>query len=155
MAQLSLSLYRGVPSSTVYAWSPFVTKLETRLRFGGLTYKTEQGAPPKGPRGKIPYLVISNNGSSDPKTVSDTALISEKLVADGHAEDLNGNLTAAEKAQDLALRALLEDKLAFYQVNPFSIASPSLLLSFYTIITRFTRPSFQLLHLFEGVMSKD
>lgn len=121
MAQPSLTLYRGFPISAAYVWSPFVTKLETRLRFGGLSYKTEQGSPPKGPRGKIPYLAISKNGSSDPETVSDTALISQKLVADGLAEDLNGNLTAVEKAQDLALRALLEDKLYFYQVGPSSI----------------------------------
>ena len=52
--------------------------------------------------------------------VSDTALISQKLVADGLAEDLNGNITAAEKAQDLAVRALLEDKLYFYQVRRLS-----------------------------------
>lgn len=118
MTQPSLTLYRGFPSSAAYVWSPFVTKLETRLRFGGLTYKTEQGAPPKGPRGKIPYLAISKNADSAPETVSDTALISEKLVADGLAEDLNGKLTAVEKAQDLALRALLEDKLYFYQASP-------------------------------------
>lgn len=37
MAQPPLTVYRG------FVWSPFVTKLETRLRFGGLAYKTEQG----------------------------------------------------------------------------------------------------------------
>lgn len=60
-------LYRGFPSSAAYVWFPFVTKLETRLRFGGLAYMTEQGAPPKGPRGKIPYLAISKTGRSDPR----------------------------------------------------------------------------------------
>ena len=115
MARPSLTLYRGFPSSAAYIWSPFVNKLETRLRFGGLTYKTEHGAPLKGPRGKIPYLAISKDGSSGPETVSDSALISEKLVADGLTEDLNAKLTASEKAQDLALRALLEDKLFLYQ----------------------------------------
>ncbi|KAL8723150.1 MAG: hypothetical protein Q9225_000491 [Loekoesia sp. 1 TL-2023] len=115
MASPSLTLFRGFPASPAYIWSPFVTKLETRLRFAGLAYKTEQGAPPKGPRGKIPYLSISKNGDSASEMVSDTALISEKLVADGLAEDLNGKLTAVEKAQDLAIRALLEDKLYFYQ----------------------------------------
>ena len=118
MARPSLTLYRGFPTSAAYTWSPFVSKLETRFRFAGLTYKTEQGAPPKGPRGKIPYLAISKNGNSDPDMVSDSALISEKLVADGLAEDLNAKLTAPEKAQDLALRALLEDKLYFYQASP-------------------------------------
>ena len=48
--------------------------------------------------------------------LSDSTLISDKLVVDGLAQDLNSKLTAAEKAQDLAIRALLEDKLYFYQV---------------------------------------
>lgn len=122
MTQPSLTLYRGFPTTATYVWSPFVTKLEARLRFGGITYKNDRGAPPKGPRGKIPYLAISKNGSSDPETVADSSLISEKLVADGLAEDLNGKLTAAEKAQDLAVRAMLEDKLYFYQASSFSIA---------------------------------
>lgn len=117
MASPSLSLFRGFPSSPSYVWSPFATKLEARLRFAGFAYKTEQGAPPKAPRGKIPYLAISKAGDAAPETVSDTALISEKLISDGLAKDLNGKLTAAEKAQDLAVRALLEDKLYFYQVN--------------------------------------
>ena len=120
MDQISLTLYRGFPSSASYVWSPFVTKLEARLRFAGLVYKTEQGAPPKSPRGKIPYLAIPKNGRSPPEVVSDTALISEKLVADKLAEDLNAKLSPSEKAQDLALRALLEDKLYFYQVRRHS-----------------------------------
>lgn len=117
MASPSLTLFRGFPISAAYVWSPFVTKLEARLRFAGLAYKIDQGGPTKGPRGKIPYLAISKISDAAPETLSDTALISEKLVADGLAEDLNGKLTAAEKAQDLAVRALLEDKVYFYQVR--------------------------------------
>lgn len=151
MAQPSLTLYRGFPISAEYVWSPFVAKLETRLRFGGLTYKTEQGAPPKGPRGKIPYLAISKNGSSEPETVSDTALISQKLVADGLAEDLNRNLTAAEKAQDLALRALLEDKLYFYQASPSSIAFSISPCIHYPFLPPFPRN----IYVLEGVIAND
>ena len=122
MASPSFTLFRGFPSSPSYVWSPFATKLEARFRFARLAYKTEQGAPPKAPRGKIPYLIISKTGDVAPDTVSDTTLISEKLVADGLAEDLNGKITAAEKAQDLAVRALLEDKLYFYQVRGLSLS---------------------------------
>ena len=60
------------------------------------------------------------SGSGDgatPETLGDSTLISEKLVAEGLAEDLNGKITAAEKAQDLAVRALLEDRLYFLQVR--------------------------------------
>ncbi|KAL8936879.1 MAG: hypothetical protein Q9216_004704 [Gyalolechia sp. 2 TL-2023] len=114
MASPSLTIFRGFPTTAAYCWSPFATKLEARLRFAGLSYKKDIGAPPKGPRGKIPYLFVEEkNGASE--TVADSNLISEKLVANGMAEDLNAKLTPAEKAQDMAVRALLEDKVYFYQ----------------------------------------
>lgn len=116
MTSPSLTLFRGFPATAAYCWSPFSTKLEARLRFAGIPYKTDRGAPPNGPRGKIPYLsVAEKNGATE--TVSDSTLISEKLVTNGLAEDLNGKLSPAEKAQDMAVRALLEDKLYFYQVR--------------------------------------
>lgn len=116
MASPSITLYRGFPSSLSYVWSPFATKLEARLRFSGLAYKTDQGAPPRSPRGKIPYIAIAKDGDTTTEMLSDSTLISKKLVTDGLAENLNSTLTALEKAQDLAIRALLEDKLYFYQV---------------------------------------
>lgn len=116
--QLNLALYRGFQGSPNYVWSPFVTKLEARLRFGGLSYYTEVGSPFSGPRGKIPYIVMSKPDSTEPpKTLGDTTLITAKLVEDGVMEDLNAGLDPAEKAQDLALRALLEEKLYWYQVG--------------------------------------
>ncbi|KAL8751992.1 MAG: hypothetical protein Q9199_006051 [Rusavskia elegans] len=116
MTTPTITVFRGFPVTTAYVWSPFVCKLEARLRFAGLGYKVEQGAPPKGPRGKIPYIALSKDGNdSAPEMVSDTTMISEKLVEDGLAEDLNGKLTPVEKAQDAAVRALLEEKLYFYQ----------------------------------------
>ncbi|KAL8915358.1 MAG: hypothetical protein Q9171_000228 [Xanthocarpia ochracea] len=115
MTSSPITIFRGFPATAAYVWSPFVTKLEARLRFAGLAYKTDQGAPPKGPRGKIPYIALSKDGQSAPEMVSDTAMISEKIVHDGLAEDLNAKLTPVEKAQDAAIRALLEEKLYWYQ----------------------------------------
>ncbi|KAL8801764.1 MAG: hypothetical protein Q9182_004236 [Xanthomendoza sp. 2 TL-2023] len=115
MASPSITIFRGFPATAAYVWSPFSCKLEARLRFAGLAYKVDQGAPPKGPRGKIPYLAVAKNSDAAPEMVSDTTFISEKLVADGLAEDLNGKLSPVEKAQDAAVRALLEEKLYFYQ----------------------------------------
>ncbi|KAL9033104.1 MAG: hypothetical protein Q9180_006130, partial [Flavoplaca navasiana] len=115
MSSPSITIFRGFPATAAYVWSPFACKLEARLRFAGLAYKVEQGAPPKGPRGKIPYIALSKNGGSDAEMVSDTAMISEKLVEDGLAADLNARLTPVEKATDAAVRALLEEKLYFYQ----------------------------------------
>ncbi|KAL8842371.1 MAG: hypothetical protein Q9176_002760 [Flavoplaca citrina] len=115
MSSPSITIFRGFPATAAYVWSPFACKLEARLRFAGLAYKVEQGAPPKGPRGKIPYIALSKNGESDAEMISDTTMISEKLVEDGLAENLNARLTPVEKATDAAVRALLEEKLYFYQ----------------------------------------
>ena len=125
MGSPSLTVFRGFPPSKSYVWSPFVTKLETRLRFAGLKYQLDQGGPLKGPRGKIPYVSVSREGDTAAKVLSDTNLISEELVASGLAEDLNAKLNAVEKAQDLALRALLEDKLIFYQVSSLQDHCPT------------------------------
>ena len=120
----SIIVYRGldIPPGA-YVWSAFVNKLECRLRFGGLSYRTEPGNFIQAPRGKIPWIQISGNGSPDGKSsaqtsISDSALISKDLVERGLlGEDLNTRLSPVGKAQDLALRALLEDKLYFYQVG--------------------------------------
>ena len=87
---------------------------------------------PKAPRGKIPYVSMTKTepGSQTPgppTTIADSTLIVDKLVEDGVLEDLNAKLSPAEKAHDLAIRALLEDKLYFYQVGvPYSNAFPCL-----------------------------
>ncbi len=49
--------------------------------------------------------------------LADSTLIVENLVEDGILDDLNATLSPTEKAYDLALRALLEEKLYFYQVG--------------------------------------
>jgi hypothetical protein len=49
--------------------------------------------------------------------LGDSTLIISKLEDDGLLDDLNSKLSPVEKANDLALRALLEDKLYFYQVS--------------------------------------
>ena len=54
MIQPSIIVYRGFQGSGAYACSPFVTKLEARLRFGGLTYRTEPGSVPRAPQGQDP-----------------------------------------------------------------------------------------------------
>ncbi|CAI7654976.1 unnamed protein product [Penicillium glandicola] len=109
----AISVFRGFPEKGCYTWSPFVTKLEARLRFGNISYNVEAGAPPKGPRGKVPYITLEQDGES--KSLSDSTLIAKAFIEYGDLEDLNRRLSPVEKAQDLALKALLEDKLYFYQ----------------------------------------
>ncbi|CAH0048605.1 unnamed protein product [Clonostachys solani] len=108
----SLTLFRGSPATNTYVWSPFVTKLEARLRFEDVSYKLEVGSPKSAPRGKIPYIQLSGN-----EQFGDSTLIIKQLVASDLLSDLNAKLPPTERAQDLAIRALLEEKLYFYTVR--------------------------------------
>jgi hypothetical protein len=53
----------------------------------------------------------------DTETLADTSLITQILVERCMLQDMNARLSAKEKAQDLAIRALLEDKLFFYNIR--------------------------------------
>ncbi|KAK7414341.1 hypothetical protein QQX98_006783 [Neonectria punicea] len=108
--QSPLVVYRGSGKTGAFVWSPFVTKLEARLRFAGVPYKVGTGSPASAPRGKIPYVEIGSAGEQ----LGDSALIIQRLVDDGTATDLNARLSPAQRAHDLAIRALLEDKVYFY-----------------------------------------
>ncbi|GAT22662.1 glutathione S-transferase [Aspergillus luchuensis] len=116
--QPEITLYRGFPGTGIYTWSPFVTKLEVRLRFRGLSYRTESGSVRAAPRGKVPYVTICDEDKSGPdqaRTMSDSDLIIQDLVNDDILPDLNGDLSVQEKVLDSGVRALLEDKLYFLQ----------------------------------------
>ncbi|KAJ5312172.1 hypothetical protein PENANT_c011G08483 [Penicillium antarcticum] len=111
--QLQLTLYRGFPGSDEYTWSPFVTKIELRLRFSALKYSKEAGSPRDGPRGKIPYLTLARPDGSEVQTLSDSSMMIRDLIDKGLIEDLNSSLSPSERTHDLGLRALLEEKLYF------------------------------------------
>ena len=104
-----LTVYRGFPPTNAYSWSPFVTKLEARLRFASQPYTLGFGSPKSAPRGKIPYVETEAGDK-----LGDSTLIIRQLVSAGQLPDLNETLTPGHRAQDLAFRALLEDKLYFY-----------------------------------------
>lgn len=109
-----ITVFRGFPGAGIYTWSPFVTKLEARLRFANIPYRVEAGSMPKAPRGKVPYMTVDDG--SAPQTLADSALITNALIQNGWIDDLNDQLSPVEKLQDVALKALLEDKLYPYQV---------------------------------------
>lgn len=139
----SLTLYRGWPDQGKHVWSPFVVKLEARLRFAGVPYTTAAGSPRTAPKGKIPYVEYVEyqpqqqlqqlqlqlqqpqqpqkppGGTTAPDAVQmgDSGLIAKHFVEEGVLPDLNGGLSPEDKARDLATRALLEDKLYFYHVS--------------------------------------
>jgi len=124
-------VYRGWLDRGKYVWSPFVIKLEARLRFAGVSYATEAGSTFKAPKGKIPYIECRGlqasslpqgsaplDGNPSPGvTLGDSTLIIKHLIEWGILPDNNATLSPAAKVQDLALRALLEDKLYFYHVR--------------------------------------
>ncbi|KAL1800513.1 hypothetical protein ACET3X_000855 [Alternaria dauci] len=96
-----------------YTWSPFVTKLEFRLRLSNLPYQHGAGGPISAPKGKIPYLELSRPGAPS-EILADTTLITKELVSRGLLSDMNAALAARHVAYDLGVRALLEEKLFFY-----------------------------------------
>lgn len=116
--QTSITIYRGFQETGAYVWSPFVNKLEARLRFAGISYRCEGGSVSQAPRGKFPYVEVSSPkaASPAPTMLADSTLIISTFIEDGLLEDINAKLSPAAKANDLALRALLEEKLYFYQV---------------------------------------
>ncbi|KAL0261091.1 hypothetical protein SLS55_004787 [Diplodia seriata] len=104
-----ITLCRGWDDPGNYVWSPFVTKVELRLRAAGAEYKAASGSVKSAPRGKIPYLTINETES-----LSDSTLIIENLTSTGVLPDINATLSPAQRTHDRALCALLEDKLYFY-----------------------------------------
>ena len=122
--QPRITLYRGEANFGQHAWSPFVIKLETRLRFDRITYKSEMGSMMEAPKSKVPYVRVQqqqdgNNAKAGAggELVPDSTIITARFIRDGLLEDLNSHLTPAQQTQDLALRALLEDKLYFLKVS--------------------------------------
>jgi hypothetical protein len=65
---------------------------------------------------KIPWVELSVPGH-ERQLLADSSLISKELIEKGLLTDLNANLSAKEKGQDLAIRAMLEDKLFFYNIR--------------------------------------
>jgi hypothetical protein len=118
------TIYRASPGTGVHVWSPFVIKLETRLRLAGIRYTTAAGSMKDAPRGKFPYITLRGaavDGDADGDgtlSLADSTLIIKRLVADGTLADLNARLSPTDRARDLALRALFEDRLYFYSVLP-------------------------------------
>jgi len=113
-----LKLFRGSDDAGKYVSSPFVTKVEFRLRLADVPYALDAGAPWLGPKGKIPYVEVAPETKAEkPLMLGDSTLIFTHLMGDQTVSDLNANLTSSQKSRDLGLRSLLEDKLYFYHVR--------------------------------------
>ncbi len=113
---LDILLARGWKQSNIYGWSPFCTKLELRFRISGIKYHCEAGSPPSGPTTKLPYITITSP-SSPPYKLGDSSLIAQDFVNNGLIEDLNADLDETTKTLDVAIQALVEDRLYFYNMH--------------------------------------
>jgi hypothetical protein len=114
--QTKLLIHRGADKPGQYVWSPFVTKVEVRHRLSHLPYACGPAGPFAGPKGKIPWVEICVAGQ-EKEILADSSLITTSLVEKGLLTDLNAHLSAREKGHDLAIRAMLEDKLFFYNTR--------------------------------------
>ncbi|KAJ4388654.1 hypothetical protein N0V93_006113 [Gnomoniopsis smithogilvyi] len=112
-----LKLYRGWSNRDQYVCSPFVIKLEARLRFAGVVYGTEAGSSRTAANGEIPYVEFPASNGDGSVRLGDSMLIIKKFVEMGFLPDLNGHLSIEDSTRDLATRALLEDKLYFCHVR--------------------------------------
>ncbi|KAF2475861.1 uncharacterized protein BDR25DRAFT_89111 [Lindgomyces ingoldianus] len=117
-SQPTITLYRGWDSPGKYVWSPFVTKLEFRLRTSHLPYSCAAGSTASGPTGKIPYISLSTPGRPT-EFLGDSSLIMKRLMELNLLHDVNVKLElqGGMKGVDLAIRALMEDKLYFYHTH--------------------------------------
>ncbi|ORX91862.1 hypothetical protein BCR34DRAFT_629552 [Clohesyomyces aquaticus] len=113
-AHPKITLYRGWPDPGQYVWSPFVTKLEFRLRISNVSYTCTSGSISSAPKGKIPYIDLESSiTDAEVETLPDSTLIIKRLTSLGVIQDLNTAIQPRDVALDLALRALLEEKLYF------------------------------------------
>lgn len=111
-----LTLYRGWEDRGCYVWSPFVTKVELRLRLSNFPYTVESGSTTTAPKGKFPYVDLrTEDGSSS--VLGDSTLIIKHMMELGYLEDLYISKPSTTRAHDVAIRALLEDRLYFYHVS--------------------------------------
>lgn len=128
----SITLFRGWRDPGKHVWSPFVVKVEARLRFAGVKYVADAGSPMHAPKGKIPYLEyrgplpseavdvsnIRDDVDGEPvASIADSSLIIKTLTQSGVLPDLNADLSARDAALDFGLRTMLEDRLYFYHVR--------------------------------------
>ena len=126
-------VHRGADKPGRYIWSPFVTKLEFRFRHSNLAYTCGSGGPANGPKGKMPFIELSMP-EKPVEVLADSALIFRDFVSRQWLRDLNAGLSKKEAGQDLAIRAMLEDKLTycnmherwvqnFYPMRDFNLAA--------------------------------
>lgn len=86
--------------------SPFGLKLETWLRMVKQPYDVSWSFTTLGPKGKVPFVTLEG------KPIGDSELVIQELAARTD-QDLDRNLSMAERARGTVIRRLLEEHLYF------------------------------------------
>jgi hypothetical protein len=118
-----LTVYTFDTDTTKYSFSPFATKLRFRLRHAGVPYDDRYGSMLEAPKKKIPYVKFHESG----EFVGDSSLIIERMVKAGKMSEVNAKLSPEEKAKDMCIRSMIEDRMYFFIVR-YSIQIPVLFL---------------------------
>ncbi|KIJ12832.1 hypothetical protein PAXINDRAFT_117803 [Paxillus involutus ATCC 200175] len=102
----------GVPKKpNTPSGSGFCQKLETFLRFSGVSYELRDSRPYNAPKGKVPYAEITHDGQT--VTVPDSHFIIQYLVEHDLIKDPDvlAGLTTAQRAESRAFQAYVEELL--------------------------------------------
>ena len=113
VTQPLLNLYTFDKNTKRYSVSPFATKLRFALRHAGIPYEDHVGNFRDPPKKKIPYVKFLESG----EFMGDTALIIQRLTQEGKMRDTRAALSPEQKAMDLCLRTIVEDRMYFLSVS--------------------------------------
>jgi glutathione S-transferase len=99
-----IKLYQFARTWGIPNLSHFCCKLETYLRLTKIPYEMVESIPPKAPKGKLPFIEDGD------KKIADSDLIIQHLIQT-YGDQLDADLSPAQKGTSLAMKRLLEDHL--------------------------------------------
>lgn len=89
--------------------SGFCQKLETFLRFSGISYEVGETVPMKAPKGKVPFADIKHDGKT--VTIPDSHFIIRYLIENGLIKDPDAAAGLTQKGESRAWQAYIEEVL--------------------------------------------
>lgn len=101
-----LTLFGFGPAFGLPDPSPFVMKTDVLLKMANVPYRFERAAPPRGPKGKIPFI------EDEGERVGDSTFI-RRYLEGKYRFDFDKGLCTADRAQAWVLERMLEDHVYF------------------------------------------
>lgn len=103
-------LYAFGPAFGLPDPSPFVMKTQVQLAMARVPYRSERGAPPSAPKGKVPYIQDAE------QRIGDSTFIRAHIEQE-YAFDFDQGLSVEQRAQAWAIERMLEDHLYFALIH--------------------------------------